>query len=380
MLDAAISNIGVIDSITETVGFGLVAILVSLALYPVIIKILHYFKLWRKDFYDPTMDLESRKDKIGTPIMGGLIVVITIFLVNYMFNWDRKFTWVPIGVMILCALLGSVDDLLSIFGTKRRNRTYHQTLTLVKVHKNIFARIWYALCLPWAGLKNITAVFGSKQGQGVHVHEKLILQFMAGGLSAWWIYWKLASTWQDIYIPFVGFVSVGILIVPFIIFIVMFTANAVNISDGMDGLAGGMLIPTFSALSLLSLAFGYNALATLNATAAGALVTYTFFNIKPARFQMGDVGSLALGGLLAINALAINAMAILPLIAFMFYAEAISVVIQVAGRVIFGKRIFKMAPLHHHFELKGWSEEKTIMHFWVVHLAFVILGIWIGLH
>jgi phospho-N-acetylmuramoyl-pentapeptide-transferase len=95
---------------------------------------------------------------------------------------------------------------------------------------------------------------------------------------------------------------------------------------------------------------------------------------------MGDVGSLALGSLLAINTLAINAMAILPLIAFMFYAEAISVMIQVFGRVFLGRRIFKMAPLHHHFEISGWSEEKTIMRFWIFHLAFVMIGMWVGLH
>ncbi len=95
---------------------------------------------------------------------------------------------------------------------------------------------------------------------------------------------------------------------------------------------------------------------------------------------MGDIGSLALGTLLAINALVINAMAILPFIAFMFYVEALSVIVQVIGRVAFGRRIFKMAPLHHHFELLGWSEEKTIMRFWIIHLAFVLLGVWIALH
>jgi phospho-N-acetylmuramoyl-pentapeptide-transferase len=148
----------------------------------------------------------------------------------------------------------------------------------------------------------------------------------------------------------------------------------------MDGLAGGMLIPTFGALSFLSWVAGINELAILNSITAGALITYTFFNVKPAKFQMGDVGSLALGSLLAINALAINAMAILPLLAFVFYAEAISVMIQVAGRTLFGRRVFKMAPLHHHFELSGWSEEKTIMRFWVIHMAFVMIGIWVGLH
>ena len=95
---------------------------------------------------------------------------------------------------------------------------------------------------------------------------------------------------------------------------------------------------------------------------------------------MGDVGSLGLGGLLAINALATNSMAVLPFIAFVFYAEAISVIIQSIGRHIFGRRVFRMAPIHHHLELKGWSEEKTIMRLWVIHLAMVMIGVWVGLH
>src|SRR6185369_2161750 len=135
--------------------------------------------------------------------------------------------------------------------------------------------------------------------------------------------------------PFDGYLDIGVLIIPLMILIVMFTANAVNISDGMDGLAGGMLIPTFGALAFLSWVSGYDSLAILNAMTVGALITYTYFNIKPARFQMGDVGSLGLGGLLAINALATNSMAILPFLAFMFYIEAITVIIQAIGRHIF---------------------------------------------
>ena len=160
----------------------------------------------------------------------------------------------------------------------------------------------------------------------------------------------------------------------------MFTANAVNVADGMDGLAGGSLIITFSALTILSWITGYNEIMILNATTVGALITYTYFNIKPARFQMGDVGSLGLGSLLAINAIVINQMLLLPFIAFIFYAELLSVIIQIFGRHILGRRIFKMAPIHHHFELRGWTEEKTVMRFWIIHAAVVILGIWIALY
>jgi phospho-N-acetylmuramoyl-pentapeptide-transferase len=369
-----------INSLTNIIGFGIAACISSFIWAPALIKILRRFGVIRKTDGDKTMAMESRKDKANTPIMGGLLVIVTIGLLTFFFNWDRRYTWVPIGVMLLSATLGGFDDLLNIFGGLRRQRSMSQVMTLIRVHKNILYRIWLVITLPWTIFKRATTIFGSKQRTGVLVHEKLLLQFAAGAISAWWIYLKLGQTWQDIYIPFHGLLSIGVFIIPLIILVVMFTANAVNISDGMDGLAGGMLIPTFSALAFLSWISGYDALAILNAVTVGSLITYTYFNIKPARFQMGDVGSLALGGLLAINALATNSMAILPFIAFMFYAEAVTVIIQAIGRHLFGRRIFRMAPLHHHLELKGWSEEKTIMRMWVIHLAFVIIGVWVGLH
>ncbi len=198
---------------------------------------------------DPTLGIDGRSSKSHTPIMGGLIVVLSVGLLTFLFNWNRQFTWVPIGGMLIAAILGALDDMFSVLGRKRRDRSFRQTLVLVRVHKNILARIWYALVLPWAAFKTFASSFGSKRGTGVHAHEKLLLQFAAGGITAWWIYFKLGETWKEIYIPFHGFLSIGAWIIPLIIIVVMFTANAVNISDGMDGLAGGMLIPTFIALS-----------------------------------------------------------------------------------------------------------------------------------
>ncbi|MEK7596642.1 MAG: hypothetical protein AAB450_00825 [Patescibacteria group bacterium] len=369
-----------IQGLTDIIGFAIVACVASLLVAPFFIRLLRRLGITRQDNGDKNLALESNQEKTDTPIMGGLLVIATIALLTYFFNWERSYTWMPMGVMLLSAGLGAIDDLLNIFGGERRQRSLAQTKTLVRVHKNPLFRIWLIITFPWTVFKRVASIFGSKQRRGVLVHEKLLLQFVAGAMAAWWIYWKLGESWHQIYTPFDGYLSIGGWIVPLIILIVMFTANAVNISDGMDGLAGGMLIPTFGALAFLAWISGYDSLAILNAVTAGALVTYTYFNIKPARFQMGDVGSLGLGGLLAINALAVNSMAILPLIAFMFYVEAITVVIQSIGRHVFGRRGFRMAPLHHHLELLGWSEEKTIMRMWVVHLGMVMIGVWIGLH
>ena len=348
---------------------------------PLLTKILYKYKITRRGDFDFTLRGIERAQKIGTPIMGGLLVILVVTVVTLIFNWERKYTYVPIGAMGISALLGAADDLLNIFGrNKRRTRSIVQTWTLAKVHRNFFMRAYYFLSLPWAAFRQFTGALGSHPGRGIMVHEKLLLQFLAGAVVAWWIYFKLGGAWLTLAIPFDGSLVVGWLIIPIIIFLVMFTANAVNIADGLDGLAGGSLLITFFGLTAVSWIDGRAAFTLLNATAVGALIAYTYFNIKPARFQMGDVGSLGLGTLLAVNAIAINKTLLIPLFGFIFYIEAITVIIQVISRRLFGKRFFKMAPLHHHFEFRGWNEEKIVMRFWLVHLFFVIIGVWLALH
>lgn len=357
------------------ISSAILAILIT----PIVTKLLYRFNITRRAEHDHTLQGEARAHKAGTPIMGGLIVVLTILVITITTNWDRRFTYVPIGIMVISALLGAADDLLSTFGTKRRSRGFSQTITLIKVHKSWITKLWLIITLPWVAFRSFTGLFGSKPGRGVHVHEKLLLQFIAGAVAAWWIYFKLGPYWTTLWIPFGGQLSIGFLMIPLIILFVMFTANAVNIADGLDGLAGGSLVATFSALTLLSTVAEIPPLAFLNATATGALIAYTYFNIKPARFQMGDVGSLGLGALLAINTIALNRTLLLPLLGFIFYLETVTVIIQVISRRLLGKRIFRMAPLHHHFEFSGWSEEKIVMRFWLIHIFCVIVGIWIAL-
>ncbi len=361
-------------------GFGLSGAILAYIWAPLLIRFLYYFKII-KGPKSELVALGSHAYKATTPVMGGLLVVITVAAITYFFNWSRSFTYVPIGVLLMSAALGAIDDLLNIYGSERRSRKLGHVLNLIRIHKDWRMRMWYTITLPWSAFKRLSVWFGSRTSKGVFVHEKLILQFIAGAVAAWWIYTKLGPAWHYVYVPFIptGF-DLTWFIVPLVIFIVMFTANAVNIADGMDGLAGGMLIITFFALSILSWINGFGEVAILNATVAGALVAYTYFNIKPARFMMGDVGSLGLGALLAVNALAIGELVPLLFIGFMFYVEAVSVVIQVISRYLFGRKIFKMAPLHHHYELKGWSEEKTVMRFWVVHFIFVVFGFWLALH
>lgn len=362
------------------ISYGLISAIISFLWAPLLIKILYKFKITRCAEYDASLAMGARKSKAGVPVMGGLLIIITVAVITILFNWERSFTWVPIGVMALSALLGAIDDILNIYGHKRRSRKLKQIFCLIKVHKHWYVKLWLIITLPWSTFKRMALCLGSHPGKGVHVHEKLLLQFAAGAITAWWVYFKLGEHWREIFIPFDGFINIGWLIIPLIIFFVMFTANAVNVADGMDGLAGGSLLITFSTLTVLSWLTGYHQIALLNSTVVGALIAYTYFNIKPARFQMGDVGSLGLGALLAINVIIINKMLLLPLFGFIFYIELLSVIVQLAGRYTLGRRIFKMAPIHHHFELRGWAEEKTVMRFWIIHAAFVLLGLWIALY
>src|SRR3989338_8358597 len=313
-----------INLLRTAIAFGLISCLIAFLWAPFLTKILYKYKITRRAEYDPTMAISERKSKAGVPIMGGLLVIVTIAIITGLFNWERKFTWMPIGVMLLAALLGGIDDILHIYGHERRNRKLTQVLKLIRVHKSIPQRIWLILTLPWSIFKRASLWLGSHPGKGIHVHEKLLLQFLAGAITAWWIYVKLGESWREIHIPFDGLINIGWWIIPLIILFVMFTANAVNFADGMDGLAGGSLITTFSALTILSWIGGYHEITLLNSTVVGALITYTYFNIKPARFQMGDVGSLGLGALLAINAIVINRMLLLPLLGFIFYVEIFS--------------------------------------------------------
>jgi len=378
---------GTVD-LAYILGFALIGAIVAFLWAPLLTRFLYRFHVIKGPKTE-LATLGSSAYKTNTPVMGGLLIVVTVAVITYLFNWSRSFTFVPIGIMIISAALGAIDDLLNVYGSERHSRKLGHILMLIRVHKEWRMRLWYIITFPWTMFKRLSVWFGSRTNRGVFVHEKLTLQFIAGALAAWWIYTKLGPAWHYIYLPFqdqtifgwvISPINAGWVIVPIIIFIVMFTANAVNIADGMDGLAGGMLIITFSTLTLLSWINGFGEIAILNATTVGALVAYTYFNIKPARFIMGDVGSLGLGALLAVNAMAIGEITTLFFLGFMFYIEALTVVIQVASRYILGRKIFKMAPLHHHFELSGWSEEKTVMRFWVVHFIFVVFGFWLALH
>jgi phospho-N-acetylmuramoyl-pentapeptide-transferase len=238
-------------------------------------------------------------------------------------------------------------------------------------------RIYYLLTLPWAAYKWIFYLLGSNPGRGIQSHEKVIVQAIAGALVGWWLYFD--SGWVNpgfLWIPWIGGINLGILIIPFIMFVVIATANAVNITDGMDGLASGLISVAFFGFLVVGYLQNDEPITLLSASVVGATLVYLYFNIPPARFQMGDVGSLALGTLLATVAFALNRAMLIPIFGFFFVAEIISVLIQGIARRLLGRRILKMAPLHHHLEMLGWPEYKIVMRFWVISPLLLIIGIW----
>ncbi|MFC1780584.1 hypothetical protein ACFLY9_02725 [Patescibacteria group bacterium] len=343
-----------------------------------IIRLLYKFKIVRLIDKDFTSIINSRRLKMGTPIMGGLIVVIAVLVINLLFNLNGS-TKIPLFVFAISAILGAFDDVLNIYGRERPVRSIMRTLRLARVHASPWMRIFYIITLPWAAFKWIFYLLGSNPGKGIQAHEKIIVQVIVGAIVAWWIY--AGSGWanpSEMWVPWLGSIDIGILIIPLIIFVIVFTANAVNFTDGMDGLAGGLLLLAFMGFLVIAYLNGDTSIAIIISTVMGSLLIYIYFNIPPARFQMGDVGSLALGTLLATVGFALNRQFLLPIFGIFFVIELLSTIVQGLARRLLGRRLLKMTPLHHHLEMIGWPEHKIVMRAWVLAPIFIIIGVWLN--
>jgi len=342
-----------------------------------VIYLLYRFKITRRMEVDFSAVIEARKMKVGTPVMGGLIFVLTVIVVTLMFNLNGS-TKVPLLVFTISALLGGVDDVLNIYGVARRVRPMSRINKLIRVHANIFTRLWLVVTYPWHMYKAFFYMLGSNPGKGVQAHEKILINSIAGIAVFVWVYFL--AGWMDpgtIFFPLGISVDIGLWMLPFVVLTVLVMTNAVNIADGMDGLSAGMLIPGFLSFMVIALLQGSSTIALLCGSAIGGLMAYLYFNIPPARIQMGDVGSLAMGTLMAVIALELRVPFLLLIIGFPFILEFGSSLVQGIARRLLGRRILLMAPLHHHFELAGWKEEKVVMRFWLLAMVCAFLGIWL---
>ncbi len=283
--------------------------------------------------------------KAGTPTMGGAVVWGAVAFWAFVlglgcqlfpdsFVCDLSFlsrsqTWLPLGSLLGAALIGLVDDYWNI-------------------------RRW------------------GPKGGGLRARHRLLSYLLVAAIGAWWFYSKLG--WQHLHIPFVGTYEIGWLYIPFFLLTIVATSHSVNVTDGLDGLAGGLLVAAFGAYTVIAWSQGKTDLATLCAAVIGALVGFLWFNINPARVFMGDTGSMALGTLLAVVALMTNQPLLLLVIGLPFVLESASVILQVTSKKLRdGKKIFRSAPVHHHFQAIGWTEPQIVMRAWLV--AFVCAGL-----
>jgi len=194
-------------------------------------------------------------------------------------------------------------------------------------------------------------------------------------LWAWWFYDKLGWSEVLLSIPLLPGIEIGILFIPLFMFIIIAAANSVNITDGLDWLAGGLLLFAYGVYGFITYDQGLFLLSTLCVSICGALIAFLWFNIKPAKFFMGDVGSLALGANLGLMALLTNTVAILVIIGIIFILETLSVIIQLTSKKLRkGKKVFKIAPFHHHLEAVGWSEETVVFRLWLVGMILSVVG------
>jgi phospho-N-acetylmuramoyl-pentapeptide-transferase len=354
------------------------SMLVSFTIAFPIIQLLYKFNVTMT--VDFTTLIEKRNLKIGVPIMGGLIIIVTVLVLNLLFNpFKNPGLILILSVFLLSALLGGVDDVLNIYGRDRaKPRSIAKILKLIRVHKSKGKRILMIITFPWSAYKSFFYLLGSNPGKGIQAHEKILVQSIAGlSLGVGLCYFGLNGS--DLSIPLTdSTIDLGIMIIPFVWITVLLMTNAVNLADGMDALAASLLLPSFLAFLIIAVDKQDERMVFLLATVLGSIITYLYFNIPPARFQMGDVGSLAMGTLLASVAFVLREPLLLLIISMPFAITLLSAVIQGLGRRILGRRIFVMAPIHYHLQLsRDWSEEKVVMRMALFAIVCAIIGLWI---
>jgi len=316
---------------------------------PILTHFLYKHRLGKQIRNDGSTPLFSKMHakKAGTPTMGGLLVWVTTLIFGLVFFYLAKFvpidfienlnfltraqTLLPLGCLVASAIVGLIDDFMDVrkLGYKKR---------------------------------------------GIKFSHKLIIYTVIALIGAWWFYFKL--DWDLIHIPFFGDYNIGWYYILLFIFTVVGTAFAVNQTDGLDGLAGGTLLFAFASYAVIAFATAKYDLAVFCGVIAGALLAFLWFNINPARFFMGDTGSISLGVTLALVALYTNTVFILPFLGFIFVIEALSTIIQILSKKLRnGKKIFLSSPIHHHFEASGWPEPKIVMRFWVISGVMAVIGL-----
>jgi len=335
------------------------AFFIGIAITPFLTHYLYKHKMWKKKARNeglggggtPIFNKLHKHKEVGTPRMGGIIIWASTLIVALLmwvlstvydsgimdkFNFlSREQTWLPLFTLIAASLVGLVDDIFQVQGR------------------------------------------GGYIAGGLSLKTRILVVLLIGAIGGWWFFVKLGAA--SIYVPFWGDLELGIFFVP-VFMIIMLALFSGGVIDGIDGLSGGIMASIFSAYSVIAFFQSQIDLAAFCAVVAGSILAFLWFNIPPARFYMSETGILGLTTALAVVAFLTNAVIVLPIIALPLFAASGSVIIQQFSKKFRnGKKVFLVAPIHHHFEALGWPAYKVTMRFWIISVVFAIMGVVIAL-
>ena len=329
------------------------AFFIGIALNPLLARVLCRYKCWRKNARErspdgtatPIFNKLHAEREIRVPRMGGMLVWIIPLAMSFLFLLlgrtlpgaffqklhflSRSQTWLPLFTLVAASVVGAADDLIQIFSK------------------------------------------GKYVAGGMRFSRRLVFITLIALIGAYWFFFKLEA--DAVFVPFYGEVFLGWLFVPFFVLVLLATFSG-SVIDGLDGLAGGTLASAFAAYAGIAWAQGQVDLAAFAAIIVGALLAFLWFNIPPARFYMGETGMFGLTSTLAVVAFLTGQVAVLPIIAFPLVITSLSVILQFASKRFRGRKLFRVAPLHHHFEVVGWPAHTVVMRYWVVSVIFALLG------
>ena len=339
---------------------AMIAFAVGIVITPLVAHYLYAFKAWKKQAgktaYDGNVAHEfnrlHEKNEVRAPRMGGIIiwasVVITMAILTMIANFvprassirldflSRNQTWIPLAALLVGAFAGLIDDLLTI----------------------------------------------RPRGEGLQLRWRLLVVVVLSSFLGWWFYDKLDVS--AVNVPFMLPIYLGPLIIP--LFVVMSLGlYASGVIDGIDGLSGGVFASIFASYSIIAFAQDQIDLAAFSASIVGALMAFLWFNVPPARFYMSDTGTMALTLALATIAFMTDSLgggvgiAVLPIIGGLLVATVVSDVLQLAWKKFFGRKLLRIAPLHHHFEAIGWPGPKVVMRYWIISVMLAFVGVIIAL-
>ena len=350
-------------SIIKIAFWGTAAFVISFLLTPTLTGFLYKHRLWRKSVRTkalgggdtPYFQKFHGEGEIKTPRFGGLLIwiipsilALIRILISYL-GWEklnfvsRSQTWLPLATLIVASAVGLLDDILQV----------------IEKPVNMTKGLWDKLTKYIDG--------------GLSLRHRFVLMSIIGLVGAWWFFEKLG--WSTIHVPGIGDFSIGIWYIPFFLLVMLATYSG-GVIDGLDGLSGGVLASSFSAYAAIAFIQGQVDLAAFSVIIVGALLAFLWFNIPPARFYMGETGIMGLTITLATLAFLTDSVFILPIIALPLVVTSLSVILQIFSKKFRnGKKIFRLAPIHHHFEALGWSSSKVTMRYWILSVVFSIIGV-----